>query len=48
MSNNRILDKDGVELKHPERTCRDCAKYPCMKTMGLDFAKYGCVKFHKK
>ncbi len=38
-------DKFGVKLKYPDRTCKDCAKYPCF--IGIDkcrsdMAKYGC------
>ena len=41
-------DKDGVKLMFPDRSCRQCKKYPCMQNFGLfkcDFAKYGCKQF---
>lgn len=42
-------DPDGVVYKYPNRTCKDCIKYPCMKNMDTvfssDFAKYGCTKY---
>lgn len=44
-------DKFGVRLKFPERSCNQCAKYPCfdgIKKCKSDFAKYGCIYFKKK
>lgn len=44
-------DKDGIKLVHPDRSCKDCAKYPCfsgIENMLCDFAKYGCIKFKSK
>lgn len=42
-------DPDGVLYKFPNRTCKDCTEYPCMKDMDTtfvsDFAKYGCTKY---
>ncbi len=41
-------DKDGIKLKFPTRSCKQCKKYPCMKNFELfkcDFAKYGCKQF---
>lgn len=41
-------DRDGVKYKHPERTCKECAKYPCFRDIEksvCDFAKYGCVTY---
>lgn len=41
-------DPDGVIYKYPDRTCKDCCKYPCMKNMDIfdsNFAKYGCTKY---
>lgn len=38
-------DDEGIKYKHPERTCKECAKYPCFKGMEnfvCDMAKYGC------
>lgn len=45
---NIFKDTEGIKYKHPERTCKDCEKYPCMKGMDsfkCDFAKYGCREF---
>lgn len=44
-------DKDGVKYQHPERTCKDCKKYPCFRGMEnrrCDYAKYGCVNYRDK
>lgn len=44
-------DKDGVKYKHPERTCKECAKYPCfigIEKKVCDFAKYGCISYKDK
>lgn len=41
-------DKFGVKLKYPERSCKDCKKYPCfegIKNCVSDFAKYGCTLY---
>ena len=45
-------DENGVIYKHPERSCKQCTKYPCFKGQNLekfcDYAKYGCVKYINK
>ena len=41
-------DPDGVVYKYPDRDCKDCCKYPCLKNMDIfdsNFAKYGCTKY---
>ncbi len=41
-------DKDGIKLKFPTRSCKQCKKYPCILNFELfkcDFAKYGCKQF---
>lgn len=41
-------DKDGFHYKHPERSCKRCMKYPCLKDMDKlksDFARYGCLNY---
>lgn len=41
-------DKDGVKYKHPERSCKECGKYPCFRgieNLTCDFAKYGCINY---
>lgn len=41
-------DKFGVKLKYPERSCKNCKKYPCFEGIGncaSDFAKYGCTLY---
>ena len=43
-----LEDKDGVKYKYPDRTCKQCRKYPCftgIENSKCDFAKYGCTKF---
>lgn len=38
-------DKYGTKLKYPNRSCIDCAKYPCFDGITKcisDFAKIGC------
>ena len=42
------MDKNGVKYRHPERTCKNCSKYPCFrgqKEMKCDYAKYGCKSY---
>ena len=31
LSSSFDKDKDGVRYQHPERTCKECAKYPCFR-----------------
>lgn len=41
-------DPDGFHYKHPERSCRNCSKYPCVENMENlkgNFAAYGCLNF---
>lgn len=45
---NFYKDKEGIIYKHPERTCKNCSKYPCFRGMELftcDMAKYGCREY---
>ncbi len=38
-------DKFGTKLKFPDRSCKNCRKYPCFNGIEKcvsDFAKYGC------
>lgn len=40
-----LRDKDGITFKYPNRRCKDCSNFPCIKNMSklkCDFAKYGC------
>jgi len=42
------FDKYRVRLKFPERTCKQCIRYPCfqgIENCRCDFAKYGCKSF---
>ena len=44
----QVKDKNEVKLKHPERSCFQCIRYPCMQNMNefkCDIAKYGCRYF---
>lgn len=46
-----IRDKFGIKLKYPDRTCKECSKYPCFVGMTKclsDFAKYGCFLWSNK
>jgi len=45
-----VKDKSGVILKYPERECKTCTQYPCMKMeiFKCDFAKYGCLEYRPK
>lgn len=41
-------DKYGVKLKYPDRSCKNCKKYPCFPGINncvSDFASYGCIDF---
>ena len=41
-------DRNGIKLKFPDRSCKQCKKYSCMQNFELfkcDFAKYGCKQF---
>ena len=41
-------DKWKIKFKFPERTCKDCKRYPCIinqQILKCDFAKYGCTKY---
>lgn len=41
-------DKNGVVYKYPDRSCKECNKYPCFEeidTCKCDFAKYGCKTY---
>lgn len=41
-------DRFGVKMKYPNRTCKNCKKYPCFNDMDKcksDFAKYGCTNY---
>lgn len=40
-----VRDKDNVKLKYPERTCKECKRYPCrngLDNLRADLSKYGC------
>lgn len=40
-----ILDQYGVKIKFPDRTCKNCKKYPCFAGIHKcvsNFAAYGC------
>lgn len=44
-------DKHGTKLKFPNRTCKECAKYPCfegIKQCKSDFAAVGCSMYGSK
>lgn len=44
-------DDEGIIYKHPERTCKNCIKYPCFKGIEnfvCDMAKYGCIEYKDK
>lgn len=42
-------DKYGVKLKFPERTCKQCKKYPCFPEINMgvcNYAAYGCFDYN--
>ena len=46
-----IRDKFGIKLKYPNRSCKECKKYPCFSGITnckSDFAKYGCTLWSNK
>lgn len=46
-----VKDRYGTKLTYPDRTCKDCKKYPCFDNMDScrsDFAKYGCKNYGDK
>ena len=49
MSNSTLpRDSQGIIYKFPNRTCKECVRYPCfdgIENMSCDFAKYGCRKY---
>lgn|GEM_PF-3358979 len=48
MNSTPLKDKNNIIYKYPERTCKNCKKYPCFKGfdfINLDFAKYGCLNY---
>jgi len=45
---NLFKNKDGVIYQHPERSCDQCLKYPCISNMNkfkCNFAKFGCKNY---
>ena len=43
-----LEDSEGIKYHYPDRTCKNCSKYPCFRGIEnskCDFAKYGCVKY---
>ena len=48
MSKITKRDPDGYYYQEPNRTCKECAKNPCIKGQELlwsDFARYGCLDY---
>lgn len=44
----KTRDINGVYYKFPNRTCKDCFKYPCLDGMNkllCDLATYGCKHY---
>lgn len=51
VADNFGKDRDGVKYQYPERTCKQCSKYPCFRGQEnriSDYAKYGCVDYKDK
>lgn len=47
----KTRDVNGVYYKFPDRTCKDCLKYPCLDSMDkllCDLAAYGCKHYTTK
>jgi hypothetical protein len=43
-----LKDSGGIPYKYPNRTCKECIRYPCfdgINNLSCDFAKYGCRKY---
>ena len=48
MEGSVLKDSGGITYKFPNRTCKDCTRYPCFEginNLSCDFAKYGCRKY---
>lgn len=46
-----MTDPFNVKYKYPNRSCKDCGKYPCFKGIQIcvsDFAKYGCIYYRNR
>lgn len=44
-------DQWGTKIKYPERSCKECGRYPCffgIENGKSDYAKYGCTIYSKK
>ena len=44
----KTRDANGVYYIFPDRTCKDCLKYPCLDGMDkllCDLAAYGCKHY---
>ena len=44
-------DEYGVKLKFPNRTCKQCIRYPCFANIdkcASNFAAYGCIYYESK
>jgi hypothetical protein len=44
-----VKDKDGIKLKYPGRSCKNCKKYPCftgIEKCVSNFASYGCLYYN--
>lgn len=42
------MKKLDRKIKFPDRSCKECKKYPCMSNFEIfrsDFAKYGCKNY---
>ncbi len=49
-SDNFTKDEEGIIYKFPERSCKNCFKYPCFKGIEIcscDRAKYGCRDYRE-
>ena len=48
MEDSILRDPSGIPYKYPNRTCKECPRYPCfqgIENLSCDFAKYGCRKY---
>lgn len=43
-----VKDEYGTILKYPDRSCKDCKRYPCFPEINKcrsNFAAYGCLQY---
>lgn len=49
--NKVVKDQWNVKLKYPDRSCKECAKYPCFEGIEntvSNFSQYGCIYYKSR